>query len=420
MDKETKIMKEGTRTPSGGTIHKGTNYVMTAEGMQAIASINPAALKSMGIDVPSMGDGKAVYNAMHNLGYMGIQDKQVYQDPLGFGYGMEIDSRPELKERIDAQMKAMATTTGGAGTAGYAMVPIYVDPRVVDTTRKFTPLVELTPRVANMGTTADYNKLTAKGSASYQAEDTSKTEADDTYDRASSAIKYGYAVGRVTGPMIAAMPPYTVQGFTPAGTGAGGGSGFGAGAAPSAKQLEVLVKTRALRELQENTIINGSISSNAYEYDGVVQLMGSTNTVDKNTSAMTLEDLRTAIRYAFDDGGRPNLAVCSSSVYTDLEALMMDQFRYTPTVELPWGFETLSLRTMVGQMPVIPSMYLSNTAGSKAIYFLDMSVTEMRVLQDLTYEELAKTSDAEKFMIKVYETLIIKNTAFCSSITEIA
>ena len=68
----------------------------------------------------------------------------------------------------------------------------------------------------------------------------------------------------------------------------------------------------------------------------------------------------------------------------------------------------------------IPSMYLSNTSGSKAIYFLDMSVVEMRVLQDVTYEELAKTNDSEKFMLKVYEALIIKNTAFCSSITEIA
>ena len=65
-------------------------------------------------------------------------------------------------------------------------------------------------------------------------------------------------------------------------------------------------------------------------------------------------------------------------------------------------------------------MYLSNASGSKAIYFLDSTVVELRVLQDMTYEPLAKTNDSEKFMLKIYEALIIKATGFCSSITEIS
>ena len=65
-------------------------------------------------------------------------------------------------------------------------------------------------------------------------------------------------------------------------------------------------------------------------------------------------------------------------------------------------------------------MFMSNASGSKAMYFLDLSVWEMRVLQDLTYEELAKTADSEKFMLKIYEALICKNTAFSSSITGIS
>jgi hypothetical protein len=75
---------------------------------------------------------------------------------------------------------------------------------------------------------------------------------------------------------------------------------------------------------------------------------------------------------------------------------------------------------MVGQIPVIPSMYLSNTTGSKALYFLDLSVVEMRVLQDMTFEKLAKTNDSRKFMMKIYEALIIRATSFCASVTEIA
>ena len=45
--------------------------------------------------------------------------------------------RGEIKSLADAgiakvRTKAVATTTGGAGTAGYSLIPVYVDPRIVD------------------------------------------------------------------------------------------------------------------------------------------------------------------------------------------------------------------------------------------------------------------------------------------------
>lgn len=330
----------------------------------------------------------------------------------------EVDLRPQLNEAASIGMKALDTQAGGAGTAGYALVPIYVDPKIVDTTRKYTPLVELIPRVSNMGMTADYNNVTAKGGAFTAAEDAALTEQDNTFDRYSTSIKFIYAVGRVTGPAIAAMPSYILHGLNPQG---GASGSFSDSSAPNAKQLEVLLQTRALREKEESLIINGDASTTATEFSGIVKLMGATNTVDKNTSALALADIDTAVQYAFDDGGRPNLAVCSSGVYTDLLGLLTAKIGYLqPVQQVFWGFSTIVLNTMVGQIPVIPSMYLSNTSGSKAIYFLDMSVVEMRVLQDLTYEDLAKTNDSEKFMLKVYEALIIRNTSFCASITEIS
>ncbi len=214
MDRETKIIKNAQRTETGGLLHKGTNYRQTTEGLQAVASMNPKAVKEMGIeDFGVPGDGKAVFDYGFGMGAMGLSHKHVFQDPAGFGLAGEVDVRPQLKQAIQWQMKAMSTTTGGDGTAGYALVPVYVDPRIIDQTRKYTPFVELTPRVANQGNTADYNKLTAKGSAAYKAEDSSQGEQTDTYDRASSPIKYGYSVGRVTGPMIASMPPYQLPGF---------------------------------------------------------------------------------------------------------------------------------------------------------------------------------------------------------------
>jgi hypothetical protein len=65
-------------------------------------------------------------------------------------------------------------------------------------------------------------------------------------------------------------------------------------------------------------------------------------------------------------------------------------------------------------------MFMSNVSGSKAVYMLDLNVVEMRVLQDMTYEELGKTNDSRKFMMKIYECLIIRAPSYCASITEIS
>ena len=354
-----------------------------------------------------------------------LADGTTYHNPY-----KNIDIRKELKaifqKGYEAHLKALGVSTslgGGAGTAGTAMIPIYVDPRIVDTTRKYTPLVEAIPRVTNMGITADYNKITAKGSAQALAEDASLTEQDDTYDRASVAIKYIYAVGRVTGQARASYPSYILEGFQATGTGLAG-TAFSPQSAPNAKQLAVIVKARAMREKEEELIINGSTSSDSNEFDGIIALQSTTNKVDKNTSALTYDDVETAIQNAFDDGGRPNLAVCSSSVLSDLRKIMIDTFHYRPadmTTTLPFGVSShLVLETMVGPIPVIPSMNMSNASGSKAIYFLDMNYVEMRVLQDMTYEDLAKTNDSEKFMLKIYEALVMKNPAFNSFIGEIS
>jgi len=335
-----------------------------------------------------------------------------------------VDLKSQLNDSFSAGLKAHGTTAGGAGTAGYAMIPVYVDPKIVDLTRKRTPLVEILPRVTNKGMYADYNVITAKGGAFAQAEDGVLTETDTTYDRKSTAIKFLYAVGRVTGQSIAAQPSYILQGME-----SSSASGpFNDQSASNAKQQEVLVKARELRELEENMILNGNATTSAIgtnpngtEFDGLITLQGTTNKVDKNTASLVLADIDTAIQYAYDDGGRPNLAIASSSAYSDLLTLLQNRIGYMQSSKsVFWGFSAITLNTMVGEIPVLPSMFLSNTSGSKAIYFIDLSVVEVRVLQDMTYQELAKTNDSDKFMLKVYETLINRAPSYCSFIGEIA
>lgn len=350
------------------------------------------------------------------------------QTPYMNGW-VDQDMREELKSTMEAGMKSIQTkalgpTAGGAGTAGYALVPIFVDPRITDQSRKWNPLVELIPRVTNMGLTADYNIITAKGSAYTALADAALPETDDTYDRQSVSIKFLYSVGRTLGPMNSAMPSYMVEGFNPTGSGMGQGSFSGAGA-PNAKQLEVLLKARAMKELEENLIINGSVSTDATQYDGIVALQSTTNQNDLSGAALTWDDVEETVQMAFDDGGRPKLAVASSSVVTDLRKIMIDTFNFRPSdlnagASLPFGVPaTLVLQTMVGPIPVIPSMYLSNTSGAKQIFFLDTDFIEMRVLQDMTYEDLAHTNDSSKFMLKIYEALVMRATSFNAFIDNI-
>jgi hypothetical protein len=360
---------------------------------------------------------KSAYS--HSFGLLG--DNTKYVDVYS-----NVDMRGEFKSLLDkgmeVQQKALVTTAGGAGTAGYALIPVYVDQRIVDQTRKFTPWVELVPRVTNMGITADYNVITAKGAAVTKLEDAPLTDVTDTEDRASTAIKYLYSVGRVTGPMQAAMPSYIVQGMMPSGVGTYDAS-FGSPATNTAKNYEVLKRSRALRELEENLIWNGDASTTATEYSGIVTLQSTTNKVDLNSTALKWSDLETAVQYAFDDSGRPTVAGCDSATMSDIRSIMIDTFRMSPsdmTSDVGFGIKArVTIETMVGPVPVIPSQYLSTTSGSKSIYFLDMENIEMRVLQDMSYEDLAKTNDSQKFMLKIYEAFIMKATQFNSFVGEI-
>jgi len=376
----------------------------------------------------------------YKASFGGLPNNTRYLDPWVSGYTPEeqrngaekksFDMRPEIKSAFDKgfnkiHKKALGPETGGAGTAGYALVPVYVDPRIVDRSRKYTPLVELIPRVTNMGLTADYNVVTAKGGATTANPDAALTETDDTYDRQSTAIKYLYSVGRVLGPAQAAYPSYIMEGFQPSGAGLTG-TPFSPAGAPNAKQLEVLMKARALKELEENLIINGSTSTDATQFDGIVALQSTTNQKDLSGEALTWDDVEETVQMAFDDGGRPKLAVASSAAVTDLRKIMIDTFRFSPDqltagASLPFGIPPMIvIQSMVGPIPVIPSMYLSNSGGAKQIFFLDTDFIEMRVLQDMTYEDLAKTNDSSKFMLKIYECLIMRAPAFNSFIDNIA
>lgn len=339
-----------------------------------------------------------------------------------------VESRGYSSEGMDFQ-KALSTTlsTYSAGTLP-VLIPVYVDPEIVDLTRRATPLVELIPRVTNYGRTADYNQITVISSAVFVAEDAALTEQNDTYVRRTIQIKYLSSVGRVTGPMFAASKQY-----------------LSSGGYVDALSLEVKNKTIALKRLEEAAIllgdsqtdwtepVNSSTITAAYSYDGLYQLITNANSngfggsssyrTDNAGASISISAIRTAIRTARTAGGEPNLVVTDYATYDAIKALIQDELRYVSTQTIAWGITTVSFEGL----PIIASRFLSTTAGTgsgvpgnaRSLFVLDTNVIEMRVLQDVSYEELAKTNDSIKFFLKCYETLVVKAPQFNHIIIDI-
>ncbi len=299
-----------------------------------------------------------------------LPDKTVVLDPFS---------------KIDKGLDIMKAVNVGAssGAAGYAMTPLSYDRTVTDITRKLTPLVGLIPKVTNQGTSANYYRITERGGATWGTEQGALNEADDTTELASETIRYCRVAGRVTGVAAAGSKHFI-----------------------DSMRQEVLNKTQTMNEELEDTLLNGDKSTYPLEPDGLIKLCTSNNT-DMGGVDVALTDVKNAVSDAFVDKGKPNLIITDPYTATKLENQMMDYVHYVnPFQSFAWGLDALSLNTVVGRIPVIVSQFMPTSTGNKRLLIIDTNMVEQRVLQDTTFEKLAKTEDGEKFYIKTYRTLI--------------
>jgi hypothetical protein len=311
-----------------------------------------------------------------------IPDETVYDD--GFGkIEMMVDDAGDLV--IDNHTLNKAVNVGAAsGAAGYALTPIVWDRDVVDITRRLTPLLTLIPKVTNKGKVAQYYRITARGDAAWGDEDPALSEVDDTKEEASTSIKYLRITGRVTG--VAQIA----------------GAHF-----ESSMQREVINKTQSVNEALEAMILTGENATNQYQPDGLQTLL-TENTTDV-AGAIALSDVTELVNQCFVDKGAPNLLITDPFTATDLIEQQMDYVRYTdPNITIAWGLQVPSIQTVAGRLPMLISQFMPSTTGSRRVFCINTNYIQRRVLQDITFERLAKTSDSEKFMLKTYSTLINK------------
>ena len=320
-----------------------------------------------------------------------VKHKQEYYNPF-----TGTDLRKDIASHLIQKGPSINTGTGGAGTAGFAMIPVFVIPEVVDRTQAQTPLVALTPRRANRGMTHDYNALTAKGGANFRIEDGGLPEDIDTYTRESVSIKFGYSVGRLTGPALAGWAT------------TGRGDGFAA---------DLAVKTTALRELEENTIINGDATTNTEEYDGFIQTI-TTNSTALGGVAVSLADIRAEFATTFNAFGFPTLCVTDASTHNSIKSLLQDfQRQPAPPAEglrfgIPGAF-------FFDQANFIKSTFMPTSGAARRILFLDPRYYYLAVLQEVTFQEIPSLNDSRKYMLKVYEALVVTYEGAMAQITGI-
>jgi len=314
---------------------------------------------------------------------------QIEKDAFG-GYSKEyfnplskVDKRMEIaKSTWEMHKASIDSQTGGAGTAGTALVPVYPDPNIVNRTVRQTPFRNMVPRRAIRGMTYDYIPLTAKGGAFWAAENGALAVVEDTYERVSVGVKFLYAKGLISGPAIAAM-----RGFI------------------DPTQLDLGVKTDSIYEAEEDALINGDASTSPLEPSGMIKLI-TTNTTNRFGGYPTLPLIRAEIATTFNAKGFPTLALTDATTHNYVKGLLLDLQRQVSNPSqgmlgfgIPDAFE-------FDQLMFVKDIFMPTGGSAKRILFLDLRYIFFAVLQDLTYEEKYTDQDGYVYMLKEYLTIV--------------
>src|SRR3990167_7525479 len=348
----------------------------------------------MAFEKNAMGNAEADYVFEQGFGKMGIMNDEIYYDPI-HGIDKRIEMGKAYVQTLITKAPSISSTTGGTVTV-YGLMPSFIDPQIVDRTVRETPLVRMTPRKAVRGRSYVYNALTAKNGAAFLGDEAPLAEDVDTRTATSTTMKYLYAVGRITGPALA--------------------SGLGH---INLLAEDLRVKTASMNEALENEIINGAVATNANGFDGLRAAI-TTNAPSSAGAAITLDNLRTDFNTSFEANGLIDLVVTDGSTFNVIKGLLMD---FQRNVEQPSGLMNFGIPAafMFNGALFIKDRYMPTAAGSHEILYLDTRYFFLAVLQDMTFEELAKANnDSNKYYLKWYGALIVNFEATMVQRTSIA
>ena len=359
-------------------------------------------MAGFGLGLASEGD--AGYAFDQTFGKMGVQEGETYYGGLNWGKkdcDEKLVKMGKTYEGCITKAPSVSTTTGGTVTA-YGLMPSFFDPALVDRTVRQTPLIRLLHRKAVRGRSYVYNALTARAvptngtaGSGFKGDDAALSDDVDTWTAVSTTMKYAYVVGRITGPALASGRGYL-----------------------NLLAEDIRIKTSSMNQILENEIVNGNTSTNALGFTGLRASI-TTNTTANGGAAITLAQIRTDLATMFNANGNADIAVTDASTFNTIKGLLMD---FQRNVEQPSGMMDFGIPDafMFDGVLFIKDRFMPTTASSREIMYLDLRYVFLAVLQDVTFEELAKTNDSQKYMLKWYGSLIVTAEALMVDRTGLA
>lgn len=361
----------------------------------------PARFKSHG-DIDVAAEYSAGFGELHNkTAYSGFYTEAGIKSIATKKAEMIEAPQVYLKHCKSEITKALDPTTGTTpSNAGQVLVPVAVDREFTNLALVETPLRSIIRRVSNQGLTADYNQITALGAGNFLGLNAAIPVSEDSYARQYTPLKYMYIRGGVMGQAEAGMAGFfNVSGM----------------------DMEVQNKTQAMYQLEEDTIINGDVSSDALEYSGLIKLITDGGQTSNLAGApVTLDNIKSMATTIFKAKGKPSLIVTDGDTMDAITKQIEDQYRQADRVTGAFGMEAVMFHHYTGKIPMIVDYFMPTTATARALLMMDMRYIENRVLLDYTLVPLAVTRDATEFFIKSYLALIVKAITFQGIVYNIA
>jgi len=300
--------------------------------------------------------------------------------------------------KIKAEERAIWNYTA-ASIAQPVILPTYLSDEYIYALPTDAPAYAATPKRASIGATIEYVRITAYGAptAYMVAQDATPDYTSPTVARVTLQKRICETWGGTTGFLEASGKPFK-----------------------DVLREAVMERMKAmLSNSLEDQVLNGDNTGNNAK--GFLTYQGTTNGINAASAAVTLANIRDAMKLAYDAGGdleSYGFGITDPATYNYVKSLLTEYMGYVDVVnyELPWGLKTFA----IDGMPFLKSRKMPTTANAKKILMLDRRHVYSAILTDITTELYGKTKDATEFALKWYGNFVNDCVEYCALVYGIA
>ena len=267
---------------------------------------------------------------------------------------------------------------GAIESTDIGQLPLFLDSGFFDITPKDVIVARDLRRTPWKGKTVNWNSMTARGAAIFDtAEIPTLSDQDNTYEAQQLSVKLMYGKITLSGLSMATAEPFV-----------------------NLMNWEIQARVRAMLELTEATTLTGTGAGGSWK--GMQALF--TDNTSSPGGDIDLDEIDALLEIIWNSGGNPDRGIAPHSVVNQIGAILRDNQR----VQIPaqttaiGGWQGLRNFVIYNGIPIFGSRFMPNTPTARELYLYQQDVLDYPVLVDTVIEPLAKTTDAESWMMKTY------------------